>query len=300
MSEIYLFLSIFQSLHALFSPSFQGVTFENSTNDRNFTTYTYGIHINPWNSPDPTQIKGDGYGTTGTYLNSGNNSLFSVSRVSFFGHADCETSIRSGYWLITSCCLGFSSLQLAIDQAIIAVHGGVSTQLDIEVKDFKVKPSQLWQKYHLVLSVYKVMGPIFIIVALFASNFRYLSVSFLYLFSFSIYSLFGFFLLFFLGLCFFFFTISFSRFLADAVSERESKLTEIMRIMGLRAAVDKFAWWTTMMMVTTIPTLIFVGILKGVVYHYSDSGPIYLLVFSELFSMFSLVSLVRYLSFLVV
>jgi hypothetical protein len=85
-----------------------------------------------------------------------------------------------------------------------------------------------------------------------------------------------------------------ARFMADYVMEREQKLTELMRIMGLRNGVDKFAYFTTMMLITTVPTLIFGAILIGTVYHYSSGGTILFLIFSELFSIFSLCSLVRY------
>lgn len=76
--------------------------------------------------------------------------------------------------------------------------------------------------------------------------------------------------------------------------EKESRIREVMRIMGLREGVDKFAWFTTIMLITTIPTLIAYGILQGSgLYHFGAGSTILFLWFSELFSMISLASLIR-------
>lgn len=45
-------------------------------------------------------------------------------------------------------------------------------------------------------------------------------------------------------------------YLATVVAEKESKIREEMRMMGLLPGVDHFAYFTTVMIFATIPTLV--------------------------------------------
>lgn len=189
---------------------------EYATNPFNLT---YAIRMGPNGSPSPKNIEGGGVGSANTYIGS-----------------------------------GWSSLQAALDGAILSVFGGKDVSFVVNTAEFEFKPLEMWERYHSVLEGFNILGPIFIIIALFSSTFRYLT---------------------------------------DSVMEKESKIREVMYIMGLRAGVDKFAWFTTIMLITTVPTLIAFGILQGVgIYHYGASSTILFLWFSELFSIISLASLV--------
>lgn len=151
---------------------------------------------------------------------------------------------------------GFIALQFGIDSAILALSsaGTVATVYTPTVLQFAFDNQPLWERYLVNLAdVYKILGPIFIIIALYTSCFRYL---------------------------------------ASIVAEKESKIREEMRMMGLLPGVENWAWWVTVMLITTIPTLIFGGILKSMFYHYSSAATILFLIFSELFSLYSLSILV--------
>eukprot|EP00026_Physarum_polycephalum_P000423 Phypoly_transcript_00424.p1 GENE.Phypoly_transcript_00424~~Phypoly_transcript_00424.p1 ORF type:complete len:1603 (+),score=299.16 Phypoly_transcript_00424:284-4810(+) len=153
---------------------------------------------------------------------------------------------------------GFVGLQLSIDSAILALATqetgyNITTFLSPSISQFDFNKAPLWRRYLDLASVYEILGAIFIIIALFTSNFRYL---------------------------------------ANIVAEKESKIREEMRMMGLLPAVDNWAWFTTVMIVTTVPTLIAGGILIGSFYHFSSGATILFILFSELFSLYSLAILV--------
>lgn len=193
-----------------------------NTSDEYYTTpfnVSYAIRMAPRGTPSPRNIVGAGVSSAGTYIGT-----------------------------------GWSSLQASLDSAIISIIGGRDISFSVNAAQFDFKPPEMWERYHSILESFNILGPIFIIIALFSSTFRYLT---------------------------------------DSVMEKESKIREVMYIMGLRAGVDKFAWFTTIMLITTIPTLIAFGILQGVgIYHYGAASTILFLWFSELFSIISLASLV--------
>lgn len=128
-------------------------------------------------------------------------------------------------------------MQLAIDNSLIEVYSAPGSSIHIDVvqaKEFPEPKLALWEKYRSTHGFLTVMGPIFIIIALFPSNFRYCNTAQYQ------------------------HTVRFSsqlaqrylptlRFLADSVTEKEQRIKELMRMMGLKPAVEEFTWFTTML-----------------------------------------------------
>jgi hypothetical protein len=113
----------------------------------------------------------------------------------------------------------------------------------------------MWERYLRDASdMFEILGPIFIILALFISNFSYL---------------------------------------ASVVAEKESKIREEMRMMGLLPGVDHCAYFTTVMLFATVPTIIFTLILQSMFFHQSSAATILFLFFSELVSLYALSILIR-------
>jgi ATP-binding cassette subfamily A (ABC1) protein 3 len=154
---------------------------------------------------------------------------------------------------------GFISLQYGLDSALLAITGAqeninTTTVFTPTVSEFNFEKPELWERYLSNLSgVYEILGPIFIVIALFVSNFRYL---------------------------------------ASIVAEKEAKIREEMRMMGLLPGVDNWAWFTTVMIVAIIPTFIISLVLSAQFYHNSSAATILFVIFSQLFSLYSLAILV--------
>lgn len=108
------------------------------------------------------------------------------------------------------------------------------------------------------------------------------------------------------------------RYLVCVVFEKEAKIREELRMMGILPEVDNWAWFVTIMLVSVIPVIvsplpsfrhyyvtvdlishfferyyIATVILSSLFYHFSSVATILFLVFSEYFSLYSLAILVR-------
>eukprot|EP01113_Clastostelium_recurvatum_P037818 TRINITY_DN556_c1_g1_i1.p1 TRINITY_DN556_c1_g1~~TRINITY_DN556_c1_g1_i1.p1 ORF type:complete len:1777 (-),score=529.48 TRINITY_DN556_c1_g1_i1:1681-6783(-) len=152
---------------------------------------------------------------------------------------------------------GFAALQIALDKAILSYHaqttnGTAINQINATVRLLPLIAQNLWQRFHFIdiQNILSFMAGVYMTLALFISCFRLLT---------------------------------------EMVYEKERRIREAMRMMGLKMGTGALANICTVLIVATLPIIIICLVLCYVgLYHYSSAAYVMLLYFSTLISFISL------------
>ncbi len=128
----------------------------------------YAIRFDFRNIPDTQTLEDDsdndpGLQATKDYINQGISITIALNG---------NIHIRINTWV-----LGFISLQFGIDSAILAFIGtftssNTTTLFTPTIEQFAFNKQPSWQRYLLLADVFAILGPIFMVIALFTSCFR--------------------------------------------------------------------------------------------------------------------------------
>lgn len=76
-------------------------------------------------------------------------------------------------YLLIVCIAGFGALQLAVDRTLLSLYANISTIFEPTLAQFDFEEPPIWKRTLSLSGTFQVIGSLFIIIALYASIFRY-------------------------------------------------------------------------------------------------------------------------------